>query len=41
MSSAYKWTEQLEQILGRSLIKIEKSKGPKIDPCGTPFSTVK
>lgn len=41
LSSAYNWTEQLEQISVRSLIKIENSKGPNIDPCGTAFSAIK
>ena len=28
-----------EMLLARSLMYIKKSKGPKIEPCGTPSST--
>ena len=36
VSSAYNWTQQLELILGKSLIKTQKNKSPKTDSCGTP-----
>lgn len=36
VSSANKILDSLSETLGRSLIYIKNSKGPRIEPCGTP-----
>jgi hypothetical protein len=38
-SSAYMDTHALFNASGRSLVKIEKSRGPRELPCGTPHFT--
>ena len=39
MSSAYNRMSQYLTDCGRSLMYMRKSKGPKIDPCGTPHTS--
>ena len=37
VSSAYKTGVKTFEILGKSFMKNKKSRGPRTDPCGTPF----
>ena len=42
VSSAYKYTDRIETPInrGKSFINIKTNRGPKMEPCGTPYSTL-
>ena len=42
ISSAYKSTDRFESPInrGKSFINIKNNRGPKMEPCGTPYSTL-
>jgi len=39
VSSAYRFIVQWSMQFGRSFMKMMESKGPRMDPCGTPLVT--